>query len=91
MRPRRLLRKVRLGGGYVISTILLPPSELADLCDDEHEAQTPYQGFWDMDKMTIYISTSLNRKGQWEVFWHELLHAVNDLKDYDRELGNGRI
>lgn len=77
----RLPRKRNLGGGYVIEVKLAPLETIRDRfgCDE---------GTWWPDDMTIYILDSLPTYKRWEVYWHELIHAVNDCRDWDREKRN---
>ena len=41
-------------------------------------------GAWVDTDRTIYIDKSLTKQRQWEVYWHELLHAVLDIGTLDR-------
>ena len=41
-------------------------------------------GAWVDTERTIYIDKSLTKQRQWEVYWHELLHAVLDIGTLDR-------
>ena len=41
-------------------------------------------GAWVDTQRTIYIDKSLSKQRQWEVYWHELLHAVLDIGTLDR-------
>ena len=41
-------------------------------------------GAWVDTERTIYIDKSLTKQRQWEVYWHELLHAVLDIGMLDR-------
>ena len=67
----------------MISVILASPTVLAEECEDEHESETPYQGVWDWERMTIWINSKLSSDQRWATLWHELQHAVTDIKDYD--------
>lgn len=36
-------------------------------------------GLWCPEKQAVYIDQTISLKRQWEVYWHELQHAVHDL------------
>ena len=84
----RLPRRVRLGRGYVVEVVLAPQATLRDVCevDEEH-----LDGAWDSqlgeDGLTgrIYVYEKLSLGKKWETYWHELVHAVNDIMAWDRE------
>ena len=88
-RPSRLPRRVPLGRGYHLTVVLASQTvlrELAEADDDES-----LDGVWD-NKLgttnghagTIYIHNTLTSAQRWGVYWHELLHAVNDVAAFDR-------
>ena len=41
-------------------------------------------GAWIDTERTIYIDKSLSKQRQWEVYWHELMHAILDISTLDR-------
>jgi hypothetical protein len=84
----RLPRRIRLGP-YVVDVVLVTQCVLKDVLDDEEEGNT-YEGAWvgSFDPGhtgAIYIDRALPRAKQWGVFFHELLHAVNDIRDWDAD------
>lgn len=36
-------------------------------------------GLWCPEKSRVYIDKTLSLRRQWDVYWHELTHAVHDL------------
>lgn len=76
----RLPRRVHLGNGHVVTVTLVSRQTLKDLNGDEDE---PLEGLWDSDTRAIYVLRSLGSADRWRVYWHELLHAVNDLAAHD--------
>jgi hypothetical protein len=76
---------VRLGRGFEVHVVLVSPSELAEIADDEDEHLSA--GAWVTEDMTIYIDSTLPRARQWATYWHEMLHAIHDIA----ELDNGGI
>ena len=89
-RSSRLPRRVSLGRDYHITIVLASQTvlrELAEADDDES-----LDGVWDAKlgttngyAGTIYIHNKLTVAQRWGVYWHELLHAVNDVAAFDRD------
>ncbi len=79
----RLPRVVHLGLGYKIKVALVPQSFLRELADDDDEQQN-YDGIWLDERKTIYIDKALRASDRREVYWHELIHALNDTVAADR-------
>lgn len=79
MKPRYLRyplpRLVRLGMGTRIRVRVVEGKELTRLnAGDPHGA-----GCWDVDTNTIYILDTLTKRQKWHCYFHELVHAVNDV------------
>lgn len=84
----RLPRRVVLGPGYIVQTVILPPKELAIENDEEEEPRhIRSPGSWDVETYTIYISGGLSLEEQWRVWRHELNHALIDIDWIDRQRG----
>ena len=80
MKVPRLPTSVRLGPGYLIRVVLVPPSELA--AENEEEDQPRHvrsPGSWDPDELVIRIDNTQPLAEQWKVFRHDLLHALHDV------------
>lgn len=87
----RIPRRVDLGHGYIVRTILVPPLRLIELfteySDSEPEPGDTMSGFIDDDDDTnwiMYINSRIPVSEKWDTFYHELLHAVTDIKDLVR-------
>lgn len=77
---QRMLQKVKLGGDHVIKIILVAPTTLAEIS----EADVALDGYWDDENETIYIDKKLSTKKRWNIYWHELRHAINDIADAEQ-------
>jgi hypothetical protein len=78
----RIPKEVRFGRGYAISVVLVPPTQLADLLDEEQEApEHRSPGGWKKEDMAIYVSSATTVRERWEVYFHELIHAALDIYD----------
>lgn len=85
----RIPRRVNLGYGFVLRVTLLPPlalmEELMKYADQEiDKSEGTVSGFLDGDSWTIYINSRLSAKNKWDTYWHELQHAITDIKDLVR-------
>jgi len=83
---RRLPRRIHLGP-YTIEVALASQAVLRDVMESEDGA---YDGAWESllgeeEKIAgrIYIHDKLPREHKWRVFWHELIHAANDIAGHD--------
>ena len=80
MKVSRLPTSIRLGPGYLIRVVLVPPSELAAENEEEDQPQHARSpGSWDPDEMLIRIDGSKPLTEQWKIFRHDLLHALHDV------------
>lgn len=84
-RHHRLPRRVDLGLGYVVQVVLVPQAILQEIVGDEEGNNGALDGLWDPDKRIIYVDKRCSSKRRREVFWHELLHAINDIADTDKQ------
>ena len=86
----RLPRRVHLGKGYVVEVVLVGPRKLAELLDED---DTVYDGFFESSfgdgKVAgrICINSRLPIAKKWATYWHELIHAVNDISAFDNQPG----
>lgn len=81
----RLPRRVRIGP-YRIDVALATRQTLRDALDDETR-DNQYDGLWFMDeddpfKGHILIYQGLSQKQKWSTFLHEMVHCLNDLRDW---------
>lgn len=90
-RRPRLPRRVFLGKGYYVDVLLATQAELWEVINDEPDSNRDIlYGLWDADHAwpkfgTIYIWKKPIATQKWDTYWHELLHAVNDLMAWDRD------
>jgi hypothetical protein len=86
---KRLPRRQKFAG-YTVEILLVSQSVLREEMGDE-DGECLYEGGWfpdlDADRVhgRILILQSLPWTKKWFVFWHECLHAVNDIRDWDME------
>ena len=84
---KRLPRRVYLGKGYYVAVMLASKTALREAVEDEdadiYGAFMPVYGWPKFGD--IYILKSLPASQKWETYWHELVHAVNDLMAWDRD------
>jgi hypothetical protein len=80
---------VRLGKGYVIEVALATPRQIAEHAEDD-DATNHYDGLWESwlgegerSAGIIYVNSRLTAPQRWAVYWHELVHAVNDVAAHD--------
>ena len=78
----RLPKQIALGRGYVVRVFLVTPTQMAEIL--EIDDKDTVAGFWDDEEWAIYIDSSLSVKGQWEAYFHELIHAVHDTAEINR-------
>lgn len=93
MNHKRLPRRVRLGLGYVVEVVLAKQSVICDVMDADDEEQfdgawCPHLGEGMKFAGIIYIDQGCNAAQRRTAFWHELQHALVDIKDFDGENGN---
>ncbi len=72
----RLPRKLDLGLA-VVSVRLVTQAEMREASECEAD-ETPPDGFWDPESDSILIGKWLPLKQKREVYFHELIHALND-------------
>ena len=77
---RPLPRSLRLLG-YYIRIKQVSVSQLAEVAKDDR----PLDGFWDDETLTIYLLRRRSRKVKRVTLWHEVNHAVVDLKDLEAQ------
>lgn len=83
----RIPRRVNLGRGYYIKVLLVTQTVIDEVYDDGDSLD----GLW-LNELgtgvgragTIYIFQGLAAAQRWEVYWHELVHALNDIMAWDR-------
>lgn len=88
---RRLPSKVHLGRGYVVEVVLVAQSYFSERGWTEDDELL--DGYWEsllgegVDQVVgrIFIHERISRQAQWETYWHEMIHAVNDVMAWDRE------
>jgi hypothetical protein len=59
-----------------------------DFCDDTEELDGYWESLLGQDGKIvgrIYIHQSLSSAQRWDTYWHELVHAVNDIMAWDRK------
>jgi hypothetical protein len=91
MKRHRLPRRVHLGRGYVVEVALASQRLLRDILDADDDQH--FNGAWDSalgepDESVagrIYVYQGLSAADRWATYWHELLHAVNDIRDWDAQ------
>lgn len=81
----KLPKRKNLGKGYIIQIKLVTNTELMlILKEPKTDSIKQYAGAWvDTDRI-IYIDKNLTKAKQWEVYWHELLHAIHDIATLDK-------
>ena len=83
-RAGRLPTRVHLGRGYVVQVVFQTPSEMKRDAFPDHDDYT-IQGYWSgIDDMKIYIDSTASRKRQWQIYFHELIHAAHDIAEMNR-------
>lgn len=88
MRRLHLPRVVSLPFGVRLAVHQVTPQEMA-----EHEAidDASTQGAWIVEERAIYIRRNLPIRVKRNVLWHELQHALVDLKDAAVDEGLARV
>ena len=88
----RIPRRVNMGRGYYVEVLVVSPHVLREeLEEDEHTSDGAW--FNELGPRTngkqragrIMISNRLTAAARWDCYWHELLHALNDIMAWDRE------
>jgi len=73
----RLPRKIDLGLA-VVHVRLVTQAEMREASEAEDDEEVP-DGYWDPEADSILIGRWLKtNKHKREVYWHELLHVMND-------------
>lgn len=72
----RLPRKIDLGLA-VVSVKLVTKAEMREASDTEPDEEVP-DGHWDPETDSILVGRWLPMKQKREVYYHELIHALND-------------
>ena len=97
MKSRRLPRRVHLGLNYVVEVVLASHSLLCDVMESEDEDSDRFDGCWLShlgDNETsggavlagrIYVNQKLPMKEKRKTFWHEMGHALIDVRDWDMD------
>lgn len=78
----RLPKSINLGRGYVVRVFLVTPAQILDMLDGEEKDAVA--GFWDDEEFAIYVDSTVSRRRQWEIYFHELQHAVHDVSELNR-------
>lgn len=80
MTRRRLPSRVHVGQGHVIRCVLVSPTKLAELLDEEDEpVENRSEAGYVTEEACIYVRLDLSSERKWWVFCHELAHAAIDL------------
>lgn len=74
----RLPRRVPLGLGNTVKVVLVTKAQLKEIIDDD-DPENEYDGYWDVENLTIYINRNIKTAERIKTYWHELVHAVHDL------------
>lgn len=86
----RIPRRINVGRGYYIEVLLVSPNVLREeLEEDEHTSDGAW--FNELGPRTngrqragkIYISNRLSGQQRWATYWHEMIHAMNDIAAWD--------
>jgi len=86
-RRARLPKVVHVGLGYKVRIILASQTEIREAFDDD---EISLDGCWVSSEEgypeagVIYIHNKLSSTRKREVYWHELLHAINDIMAVDQ-------
>ena len=75
MKRYRLPRYVNLGYGAIIYVKTAPEAHLQTIMKVDHALD----GCWDDTTSTIWIDESLSPRKRKQVYFHEIIHAVNDI------------
>lgn len=75
----RLPRVIRIGLDTVIKVKIISPERMKEVSPDSDVLD----GLWHDRTLTIFVLNELDLEDRWEIFRHELLHAIHDL---DREI-----
>ena len=89
MLGRRLPHTVRIGRGYKVLVRMISPKQMQRMAGD-----TATLGLWDATLPTrgrphngvigkIYVRNDLEDKDRWRIYWHELLHCIHDVQEWD--------
>ena len=89
MLGRRLPRTVRIGRGYKVMVRMLSPKQMQRMAGD-----TATKGLWvesfpvrsrpqDGVIGKIYVRNDLEDVDRWRIYWHELLHCIHDVQEWD--------
>jgi len=89
MLGRRLPRTVRIGRGYKVLVRMLSAKQMQRMAGD-----TATLGLWaetlpatkrpkDGVIGKIYVRNDLEDVERWRLYWHELLHCIHDISQWD--------
>lgn len=73
----RLPKEVKLGQGYIVHIIPATPQQIKKGLPTDRVGDAA--GYWEPESHSIYIDSTLDVPRQWTVYWHEMIHAVNDI------------
>lgn len=80
----RLPRTVTIGPKHKLKVVLCSPATLKALATDDDDIAFEVDALWVPTYErpvfgTIYIDINAKGRKRWDLFFHELIHAVNDL------------
>lgn len=92
-KPQRLPRRVHLGLGNIVEVVLASQSTIRDVMELEDDDTTLFEGCWvsylgELDAMIagiIYVDQKLNARARRSAYWHELGHALIDIRDWSMD------
>ncbi len=87
---RRVPRRVHVGRGYVVEVVLVQQRIFRerDFCEDGEELDGYWESFLGQDELIagrVYIHQGLSPASRWDTYWHEMVHALNDIMAWDRK------
>ena len=97
VKSRRLPRRVHLGLAYVVEIVLASPALLRDVMEVDDDDNAGFDGCWlshlgdnemsggAMLAGRIYVNQKLPTKEKCNTYWHELGHALLDIRDWDMD------
>ena len=92
MKSKRLPRRVHVCLGYTVEVVLVSQSVIRDVMEIEDDDKSSFDGCWvshlgepDPRAGIIYVDQSLNAKARRSTYWHELGHALLDIRDWSAD------
>ena len=93
MKAKRLPRRVHLGLGYTVEVVLASQSLIRDVMEIEDDDKSSFDGCWishlgEPDQRAagiIYIDQNLSAKARRSAYWHEMGHALIDIRDWSMD------